>query len=146
MAANVKVTQRRLGARSMVATAVGSRPKLNTVRTSAVNTTAESRAVRVRNSSTRSLRAIVNAWPSSSRIAYGLPVRRGDLGGAPSPARRQLHEPPLPLERHVRGELDTPVHVLRREHQHPPRAAQLPQQVPQLRRGREIEPGEWLVQ
>src|SRR5690348_8142794 len=105
MAANVKVTHRMLGARSIVATAVGSRPKLNTVRTSAVNTTAESRAVRVRNSSTRSLRATVQAWPNSSRIGHGPPVRGGDLGGAPSRARRQLHEPPLPLKRHVRGEL-----------------------------------------
>jgi len=42
-------------------TAVGSRPKLKTVSTSAVNTTADRNAVRVRNSSTRSLRATVHA-------------------------------------------------------------------------------------
>src|SRR3989440_8379832 len=107
MAANVKVTQRMLGARSIVATAVGSRPKLNTVRTRAVNTTAASRAVRVRNSSTRSLRATVHACPNSSRIGHGPPVRLGDLRRAPCPPRRQLHEPSVPLERHVRGELDT---------------------------------------
>src|SRR5205823_257556 len=98
MAANVKVTQRMLGARSIVATAVGSRPKLNTVRTRAVNTTAESRAVRVRNSSTRSLRATTHACPSNSRIRHGLPVRLGDLRRAARPSRCQLHEPPEPLE------------------------------------------------
>src|SRR5256884_2273957 len=136
MAANVKVTQRMLGARSIVATAVGSRPKLNTVRTSAVNTTAESSAVRVRNSRIRSLRASVHAWPSSLRIGHGPPVRRGDLVSAPFPAGRQLHEPPLPLKRDVRGELDTLVHVVRREHQHAPPAPQLPQQAPQLGRSR----------
>src|SRR2546423_5865033 len=146
MAANVNVTQRMLGARSIVATAVGSRPKLNTVRTSAVNTTAESRAVRVRNSRTRSLRATVHAWPSSSRIGHRPPVRRGDLGGAPLPAPCQMHEPPLPLKRHVRGELDTLVHVVRREHQHAAGAAQLRQQVAELGRSGEIEPGERLVQ
>src|SRR5690349_13053764 len=114
MAANVKVTQRMLGARSIVATAVGSRPKLNTVRTRAVNTTAESKAVRVRNSSTKSLRATVQACPSSSRIGRGPPVRLGDLRRASGSPRRQLHQPPLPLERHVRGELDTLVDVVRR--------------------------------
>src|SRR5438128_303452 len=146
MAANVKVTQRMLGARSIVATAVGSRPKLNTVRTSAVNTTAESRAVRVRNSSTRSLRATVHACPSSSRIGHCPTVRRGDLRGAARPARRQLHEPPVPLERNVRGELDTLVDIVRREHEHAPRAAQLAQQRSQLGHGREIEPRERLVE
>src|SRR2546430_5800466 len=103
MAANVKVTQRMLGARSIVATAVGSRPKLNTVRTSAVNTTAESRAVRVRNSSTRSLRATVHACPRSSRIGYRSAVGRGDLGGAPRPPPRHLHQPPPPLARPLLG-------------------------------------------
>src|SRR5690348_14596282 len=111
MAAKVNVTQRMLGARSIVATAVGSRPKLNTVRTSAVNTTAESRAVRVRNSSTRSLRATVHACASSSRIGHGPPVRLGDLRRAPPAPGRQLHEPPVVLERHVRGELDALVDV-----------------------------------
>src|SRR4029077_15049062 len=113
MAANVNVTQRMLGARSIVATAVGSRPKLNTVSTRAVNTTAESRAVRVRSSSTKSLRATVHACPKSSRIGHGLPVRLRDLRGTPCSPRRQLHEPPAPLERHVRGELDTLVDVVR---------------------------------
>src|SRR5438270_628339 len=115
MAANVKVTQRMLGARSIVATAVGSRPKLNTVRTRAVNTTAESRAVRVRNSSSRSLRATVQACASRSRIGHGPAVRLRDLARPPSTARGHLHEPPVPLERHVRRELDTLVDVVRRE-------------------------------
>src|SRR2546421_209115 len=89
----------------------------------AVNTTAESRAVRVRNSSSRSLRAPVHACASSSRIGHGPPVRLGDLARPPSTARGHLHEPPVPLERHVGGELDTLVDVVRREHQHAPGAA-----------------------
>src|SRR2546430_8127400 len=118
MAANVKVTQRMLGARSIVATAVGSRPKLNTVRTSAVNTTAESRAVRVRNSSTRSLRATVHACPRSSRIGYRSAVGRGDLGGAPPPPPRALLLTPPPLERHAPGQPPTPLPALPRAHHH----------------------------
>src|SRR5256884_5696595 len=109
MAANVKWTQRMLGARSIVATAVGSRPKLNTVRTSAVNTTAESRAVRVRNSSTRSLRATVHACPRSSRIGYRSAVGRGDLGGGPPPPRPRPARPPLAPGRHLLGELAHPL-------------------------------------
>src|SRR5438093_13706269 len=95
-----------LGARSIVATAVGSRPKLNTVRTRAVNTTAESSAVRVRNSSTRSLRAMIHACASSSIIGHRLPVRLGDLGRPAAAARRVVHEPPPPLKRDIGGELD----------------------------------------
>src|SRR5438128_728186 len=114
-----------VGARSMVGTAVGSRPKLNTVRTSAVNTTAEMRAVRVRNSSTRSLRATVHACTSSSPIEHRPPVRLGDLGRPPPAPRREMDEPSATLERHVGRELDPLVHVVRRQYQHaaPPRRA-----------------------
>src|SRR5439155_1685887 len=105
IAAKLNVTHRMLGARSIVATAVGSRPKLNTVSTSAVNTTADSTAVRVRNSRSRSLRAIVQAWrrvsptsrpphspgsPGSPR-PNGTPVPFRDLGPLVPPAWREVH-------------------------------------------------------
>src|SRR5437667_9031254 len=100
IAAKVNVTHRMLGARSIVGTAVGSRPKLNTVSTSAVNTTAERIAVRVRNSSSRSLRATTQA--SFSRSSTGDPhrlaVRVRDLGAvAPGPGS-ELHEAAAMLE------------------------------------------------
>src|SRR2546425_4064249 len=105
MAANVKVTQRIVGARSRADTAVGSRPKLNTVSTSAVNTTAETMAVRVRNSSSRSLRATAHACRNSSAIGHGAPVGCGDLGGAPRfPPRGEDETPPAP-ERDAGGGL-----------------------------------------
>src|SRR5438034_4145391 len=116
-----------VGARSMVGTAVGSRPKLNTVRTSAVNTMAETRAVRVRNSSSRSLRATVHACASSSPIGPRAPnrppVRLRDVGGPPPCARRKVDEAAAPLERDVGRELDPLVDVVRRQHEHaaPPR-------------------------
>src|SRR2546426_10356818 len=116
MAANVKVTQRIVGARSRADTAVGSRPKLNTVSTRAVNTTAETMAVRVRNSSSRSLRATAHACRNSSAIGHGAPVGCGDLGGAARSARREVHEPPASLERDVGGELRTLIHVRSEEH------------------------------
>src|SRR3989442_7565101 len=94
----------------MVGTAVGSRPKLNTVSTRAVNTTADTMAVRVRNSSTRSLRATLHACRSRSAIGPPSPspspfrhrptVLLGALGGAPAAAPRQLDEPAPSLERH----------------------------------------------
>src|SRR5256885_1344472 len=150
IAANVNVTQRIVGARSTVATAVGSRPKLNTVSTSAVNTTAETSAVRVRNSSTRSLRATTHACASRSRIrpSHNRPaVRLRDLRGPSPAARREVHEPAASLERHVGRELDPLVHVVRRQHQHAAgRVAQLAQQHSQLGRRGEIQPRERLVE
>src|SRR5439155_1127160 len=118
IAANVNVTHRMVGARSMVGTAVGSRPKLNTVRTSAVNTTVETIAVRVRNSSSRSFRATVHAWANSSSIGHRPPVRLRDSGGFPPAPRREVNEPAVPLERHVGSELDPLVDVVRRQHDH----------------------------
>src|SRR2546428_9842769 len=105
MAANVKVTQRIVGARSRPDTAVGPGRKLNPVSTRAVNTTAETMAVRVRNSSSRSLRATAHACRNSSGIGHGAPVGCGDLGGAARSARREVHEPPASLERDVGGGL-----------------------------------------
>src|SRR2546427_47526 len=106
IAAKVNVTHRMLGARSIAATAVGSRPKLNTMRTSAVNTTAERIAVRVRNSSTRSLRASVHAWRSLSPTGHRPPVLFGHGAGRAAAARPKGHEPAALLKRDVGGELD----------------------------------------
>src|SRR5260370_2467985 len=91
-----------LGARRSAGTAVGSRPKLNTVSTRAVNTAADRTAVRVRNSSTRSLRATTHAASSSSAIGHGAPVRLGDLARRPAAPPRQFHEPPPPPPPHAR--------------------------------------------
>src|SRR5437879_13089118 len=106
MAAKVKVTQRIVGPRSITDTAVGSRPKLNTVSTRAVNTTADTMAVRVRNSSSRSLRATVHACLSQSPTGFSESptVLVGDLRRPAPAARRELHEPAAPLERHIRSE------------------------------------------
>src|SRR2546425_10767210 len=97
----------------MVGTAVGSRPKLNTVSTRAVNTTADTMAVRVRNSSTRSLRATLHACRSRSAIGPPSPspppfrhrpaVLLRALGGAAAAARRRLDEPAAALGRHHPG-------------------------------------------
>src|SRR2546425_6202247 len=122
----------------MVGTAVGSRPKLNTVSTRAVNTTADTMAVRVRISSTRSLRATLHACrsrsaigppsPSPSPFRHRTTVLLGDLGGAAAAARRELNEPAAPLEGHHAGELDALVHVVGREHDATPPPPQLSQQ------------------
>src|ERR1700740_2287607 len=100
-----------LGARSTVATAVGSRPKLNTVRTSAVNTAAETSAVRERNSSTKSLRAITHARRRASPTGAPPAVGGPNLRRAARAARREVHEAAPRLERHVGGELDPLIHV-----------------------------------
>src|SRR2546426_5107258 len=146
IAAKVNVTHRMLGARSIAATAVGSRPKLNTMRTSAANTTAERIAVRVRNSSTRSLRASVHAWRSVSPTGHRPPVLCGHRTGRADPARPKGHEPAALLKRDVGGELDALVHVVRREHHDPPRAGELCEQAAQLGRRRQVESRERLVQ
>src|ERR1700747_3143532 len=99
-----------LGARASVETAVGSRPKLNTVRTRAVNTSAETIAVRDRNSSVRSLRAMVHACRHNSRmqpprLSYRPTVRVCDFRGPASTPGLVLHEPAAHLERDVRRQL-----------------------------------------
>src|SRR2546422_3718193 len=146
IAAKVNVPHRMLGARSIAATAVGSRPKLNTIRTSAANTTAERIAVRVRNSSTRSLRARVHAWRSISPTGHRPPVLCGHRTGRADAARPKGHEPAALLKRDVGGKLDALVHVVRREHHDPPRAGELCEQAAQLGRRREVESRERLVQ
>src|SRR5438552_2574917 len=105
-----------LGARSIVGTAVGSRPKLNTVSTNAVNTTAERIAVRVRNSSNKSLRATTQASFSRSSTGDRLAVRLGDLRARTPGPGAQLHEPAAMLERDVGRQLNAFVHVVRGNH------------------------------
>src|SRR2546427_10112829 len=101
-----------------------------------------------------SLRAPVHACASSSPIGPRAPnrppVRLRDVGGPPPCARRKVDEAAAPLERDVGRELDSFVHVVRRQHDHaaPPRRAattQLAEQRPELGRRGEIEPREWLV-
>src|SRR5438876_3891546 len=137
-----------LGARSRADTAVGSRPKLNTVSTRAVNTTAETIAVRERNSSNKSLRAIVHVWRSSSpiRSRYRATIGLGDLRGPAPGARRILDEPPPELERHIRRELRAFIDVMRRQHQRATRAAERGEQRPQLRGRAEVQARERLVE
>src|SRR5437867_6919813 len=131
IAAKLNVTHRMLGARSIVATAVGSRPKLNTVSTSAVNTTAERIAVRVRNSSSRSLRATTQASFSRSSTGDRLAIRLRDLGRrAPGPGA-ELHEPAAMLERDVGRQLDSFVHVVRGDHHDAAFPHDLREQAPQ---------------
>src|SRR5437879_8445312 len=137
----------------MVGTAVGSRPKLNTVSTRAVTTSAATIAVRVRNPSTKSLRATVHACrsrsaihppssPSSPSLFRHRPtVLLGDLGGAAAAARRELNEPAAPLERHYAGELDALVHVVGREHDAAARNARLSPQRATRRRRLAVAPG-----
>src|SRR3989454_627170 len=147
-----------VGARAMGRAAGGSRPKIETVRTRGGKTTAGTKGVRERNSSTKSLRATVHACrsrsaihppssPSSPSLFRHRPtVLLGDLGGAAAAARRELNEPAAPLERHYAGELDALVHVVGREHDAAARTAQLSQQRAQRRRRLEVEPGERLVE
>src|SRR6266480_3607210 len=113
MAANVKVTQRMLGARSTAATAVGSRPKLNTIRTRTVKTAAERIAVRERNSMSKSLRARRQACRSVSATRDRLPVCGGDPIDAASRPRLEPHEPARAHERHVRRQLGSFFDVVR---------------------------------
>src|SRR5882762_4222079 len=129
IAANVNVTHRMLGARSTAATAVGSRPKLKTINTSTVNTTAERIAVRERNSISRSLRARRQAWRHTSATGHRAAIVVRDRRGAASRPRRELHEPSGPHERHVGGELRSLFDVVRHEHGDaapPPSVARLP--------------------
>src|SRR5689334_13399958 len=140
-----------LGARSSVETAVGSRPKLNTVRTRAVNTSAETIAVRDRNSSVRSLRAMVQACRHNSRmvpprLSYGANVRVRDFRRPASTPRLVLHEPAAQLKSDVRRQLRPFIHVVRREHDDPARAAQGSEKRAELPRGGEVQAGEGLVE
>src|SRR5260221_7670435 len=80
-----------LGASTRLETAVGSRPKLNTIKTSTTKTTAERIPVRARNSTTRSLAATVQACRSRSGDRIAILLR--DLLRSTAGARREMHEP-----------------------------------------------------
>src|SRR5512140_1933181 len=100
------------GARSIALTAVGSRAKLKIASTSAVKTSAETNAVRLRNSSSTSLAAMAHATRSSSgtgrRLRVAPPVR-----GEVAVHRRARGEAPRDLDGHVRRELEPLVDVVR---------------------------------
>ncbi len=57
-----------------------------------MNTAADMIAVRERNSSSRSLRAMVHACRSNSATGYGSAIGIGNLSGPTCAARRDLHE------------------------------------------------------
>src|ERR1700694_3346972 len=148
IAAKVNVTQRMLGARSTAATAVGSRPKLNTTSTSTTNTAAERIAVRERNSTNRSLRATRHACRNQSATAAsdGIAIRRRDLvRAAPGPGR-EMHEPPRSHEGDVRREFRSLFDVVRDEHRRTALRRLLREQPAECLRGHSVEPRERLVE
>src|SRR2546423_2002467 len=144
IAANVKVTQRMLGARSIVETAVGSRPKLNTMSTSTTKTTAERIAVRERNSINRSLDATVQA--SRTPLSNGIAILLAHLLRPASGARREMDEPAGAHECDVGRELRPFFDVVRNQDGGTTSFHHLAQEPPQSRRRGTIEPGEWLVE
>src|SRR5512140_3955825 len=100
------------GARSIALTAVGSRAKLKIASTSAVKTSAETNAVRLRNSSSTSLAAMAHAARSRSatgrrRLRVAAPVRR-----EVAVHRRALGAAPRHLDRHVGREFEPLVDVV----------------------------------
>jgi len=62
------------------------------------------------------------------------------------PAWREVHETAAPLERHVGGQFDPFVYVVRGEDDHPAGATELGEQSANLSCGREVEPRERLVE
>src|SRR5712672_1129357 len=112
--AKQNVIQRMPGARSTVLTAVGSRAKLKIASTSAVKASEERNAVRLRNSSRRSLDATIHA--SRSRSATGRRLVELAVGGGVAALRPVFHESARHLDRHVGGEIETLVQVVRHQH------------------------------
>src|SRR6266576_5449326 len=92
-----------LGTSTTLATAVGSRPKLNTISTSTTNTAADRIPVRERNSTSRSLDATVQAW--RSRLGDRTAILRRDLLRSTAAARREMDETAGAHEGDVRREL-----------------------------------------
>src|SRR5437899_11606365 len=90
IAAKVKVTRRMLGASTRLETAVGSRPKLNTIKTRTTNTTADRIPVRERNSTSRSFDAAAQAW--RRLLDDGIAILLRHLRWPASAARREMHE------------------------------------------------------
>src|SRR6267143_1029202 len=146
MEAKVNVTHRMLGARSTAATAVGSRPKLKTIKTSTVNTTAERIAVRDRNSTRRSLRTKCHAWRRILPTGHRPPVRVGDLRRAAPAAGREVYEPARPHERHVGRELGPLFDVVGDEDGDAAGGGLLGEKLAEFLRGGAIEPREGFVE
>src|SRR5258706_7098082 len=92
-----------LGTSTTLETAVGSRPKLNTISTSTTNTAADRIPVRERNSTSRSLDATVQAWRSRSGDRIAILLR--DLLMITAGARREMDEAAGAHERNFRREL-----------------------------------------
>src|SRR5258706_585693 len=92
-----------LGTSTTLETAVGSRPKLNTISTSTTNTAADRIPVRERNSTSRSLAATVQAWRSRSGDRTAILLR--NLLRSTAGARREMDEAAGAHEGDVRREL-----------------------------------------
>src|ERR1041384_3787335 len=144
VAANASVTHSTLGARSIDETAVGSWEKLNTSSTRITNATAETIAVRERDSTSRSLRATTQAWRRSSRNGMAIILR--DLARVATGARREMHEPSTAHEGNVGGELRAFFHVVRDQHRRASSRGVLRQQSTERLRGAAVESGERLVE
>src|SRR5512145_2913718 len=118
-----------LGASTRLGTAVGSRPKLNTIRTSTTKTTADRIPVRARNSTNRSLAAIVQACRSS--LGNGIAILLRDLRRISAAPRRQVHESPRAHERDVGREPRAFLHVVGDQHRRTARRGMLREQTTQ---------------
>src|SRR5204862_496213 len=81
----------------------GERAKLTGVSTRATNAAGDPVAGRVRNSSSGSLRGTAHVWlrMSPTGRSESPPGLVGDLGRPAAAARREVHEPAAPLERHI---------------------------------------------
>src|SRR5258708_26535444 len=144
IAASVKVTHKRLGARSTLETAVGSCPNWNTTNTRTTKTATERIAVRERNSTSRSLDATVQACRRSlgDRIAIVLAHLLGTSPGA----RGEMREPAHAHKGHVGRELRTLIDVVSHQDGRPAFGSILAQQLPQLLGSHPVETGKGLVQ
>src|SRR5690349_8527568 len=133
-----------LGARSMFETAVGSRPKFNTTSTSTTNTATDRIAVRERNSTSRSLDAMVQAWRSRSGDRSAVLLR--DLRRSTAGTRRALDKAAGAHEGDVRRELRSLFDVVCHQHGRTTLFHHVAQKAAQSLRGDAIETRERLVE
>src|SRR5216110_987827 len=133
-----------LGTSTRLETAVGSRPKLNTIKTSTTKTTAERMPVRARNSTTRSLAATVQAW--RSRSGDRTAILRRDLLRSTAGARCEMDEPAGAHEGDVRRELRSLFDVVCHQNRRTTLFHHVAQKAAQRLGGDAIEAGERLVE